>query len=27
MSCMTGVAARTSIEQHRPVKINELVKL
>ncbi len=27
MSCLTGIAARTSIEQNRPVKINELVKL
>ena len=27
MSCMTGIAARTSIEQQRPVKINELVKV
>ena len=27
MSCLTGIAARTSIEQKRPVKINELVKL
>lgn len=27
LSCMVGVAARTSIEQQRPVKINELVKL
>ncbi|MDQ3063079.1 MAG: Gfo/Idh/MocA family oxidoreductase, partial [Acidobacteriota bacterium] len=27
MSCLTGIAARTSIEQSRPVKINELIKL
>jgi hypothetical protein len=27
MSCLTGIAARTSIEQSRPVKISELVKL
>lgn len=27
MSCLTGIAARTSIEQKRPVKINELIKL
>ncbi len=27
MSCMVGVAARTSVEQQRPVKINELVKV
>lgn len=27
MSCLTGIAARTSIEQQRPIKINELVKL
>lgn len=27
MSCLTGIAARTSIEQNRPVKISELVKL
>ncbi len=27
MSCLTGIAARTSIEQQRPVKINELVKI
>ena len=27
MSCLTGIAARTSIEQNRPVKINELIKL
>ena len=27
MSCMTGIAARTSIEQQRPVKIAELVKI
>lgn len=26
MSCLTGIAARTSIEQNRPVKIGELVK-
>ena len=26
MSCLTGIAARTSIEQKRPVKIGELVK-
>jgi predicted dehydrogenase len=27
MSCLTGIAARTSIEQSRPVKIDELIKL
>jgi predicted dehydrogenase len=27
MSCLTGIAARTSIEQNRPVKINELIRL
>ena len=27
MSCLTGIAARTSIEQSRPVKISELIKL
>jgi len=27
MSCLTGIAARTSIEQSRPVKISELVRL
>lgn len=27
MSCLTGIAARTSIEQKRPVKISELVKI
>jgi len=27
MSCLTGIAARTSIEQSRPVKIAELMKL
>lgn len=27
MSCMTGIAARTSIERSRPVKIRELIKL
>lgn len=27
MSCLTGIAARTSIEQNRPVKISELVRL
>ncbi|HQU84400.1 MAG TPA: Gfo/Idh/MocA family oxidoreductase [Pyrinomonadaceae bacterium] len=27
MSCLTGIAARTSIEQSRPVKISELVKM
>jgi hypothetical protein len=27
MSCLTGIAARTSIEQNRPVRIGELVKL
>lgn len=26
MSCLTGIAARTSIEQGRPVKIGELIK-
>ena len=27
MSCMTGIAARTSIEHKRPVKISELIRL
>lgn len=27
MSCLTGIAARTSIEKARPVKISELIKL
>lgn len=27
MSCLTGIAARTSIEKKRPVKINELIRL
>lgn len=27
MSCLTGIAARTSIEKSRPVKINELIRL
>ncbi|HEY8563111.1 MAG TPA: Gfo/Idh/MocA family oxidoreductase [Pyrinomonadaceae bacterium] len=27
MSCLTGIAARTSIEKSRPVKISELIKL
>ena len=27
MSCLTGIAVRTSIEQSRPVKISELIKL
>jgi predicted dehydrogenase len=27
MSCLTGIAARTSIEQNRPIKIAELIKL
>ena len=27
MSCLTGIAARTSIEQKRSVKIDELIKL
>lgn len=27
MSCLTGIAARTSIEKSRPVKISELVRL
>lgn len=27
MSCLTGIAARTSIEQNRPIKLNELVKI
>ena len=27
MSCLTGIAARTSIEQSRPVRIAELIKL
>lgn len=27
MSCLTGIAARTSIEQSRPVKISELIRL
>lgn len=26
MSCLTGIAARTSIEQNRPVKIGELIR-
>src|SRR5687768_5227718 len=27
MSCLTGIAARTSVERRRPVKISELVRL
>jgi hypothetical protein len=27
MSCLTGIAARTSVEQKRPVKISELLSL
>jgi predicted dehydrogenase len=27
MSCLTGIAARTSVEQNRPVKISELIRL
>ena len=27
MSCLTGIAARTSIEKSRPIKISELIKL
>jgi hypothetical protein len=27
MSCLTGIAARTSVEQKRPVKIAELVRV
>jgi len=27
LSCLTGIAARTSIEQKRPIKISELVKV
>jgi predicted dehydrogenase len=27
MSCLTGIAARTSIERNRPVKISELIRL
>lgn len=27
MSCLTGIAARTSVEQSRPVKISELIRL
>ncbi len=27
MSCLTGIAARTSIEQKRPVKISELIRI
>ncbi|HKP70466.1 MAG TPA: Gfo/Idh/MocA family oxidoreductase [Pyrinomonadaceae bacterium] len=27
MSCMTGIAARTSIEQKRPIRIGELIRL
>jgi len=27
MSCLTGIAARTSIEKNRPVKISELIRL
>lgn len=27
MSCLTGIAARTSIEQNRPIKISELIRL
>ena len=27
MSCLTGIAARTSVEKKRPVKISELMKI
>ena len=27
MSCMTGIAARTSIEQKRPIKISDLIRI
>ena len=27
MSCLTGIAARHSIDEHRPVKISELAQL
>lgn len=27
MSCLTGIAARTSIEKNRPIKISELIRL
>lgn len=27
MSCLTGFAARTSVEQKRPVKLSELLKI
>ena len=27
MSCLTGIAARTSVEKNRPVKIDELIRL
>ena len=27
MSCLTGIAARKSIEEKRPIRISELVKL
>ena len=27
MSCLTGIAARNSIDQKRPVKISELIRL
>jgi hypothetical protein len=27
MSCLTGIAARTSTEKNRPVKISELIRL
>jgi hypothetical protein len=27
MSCLTGIAARTSVEEKRPVKISELVSI
>ncbi|MGH9331688.1 MAG: gfo/Idh/MocA family oxidoreductase, partial [Vicinamibacterales bacterium] len=27
MSCLTGIAARTSVDQKRPVKISELISL
>jgi hypothetical protein len=27
MSCLTGIAARKSIEQKKPIKISDLVRL
>jgi hypothetical protein len=27
MSCLTGIAARTSVEQKHPVKIADLIRL